>query len=362
MKRNASLDIIRSLAIFLVLCKHSVINGKFTAEPITGVSGYIMMGVWLVTSVCVPLFLMLSGYLLNRKKPTVKYYVNYLHIFIPYVLISIITQIFRMEYLHVEMTVRSFVGDIANFSGCLYAWYLMMYTGLYLLIPFLNAMYHSLETKRQKLLLIFSFFALSHLPSIVDSYINIYSVWWKNLYPVTFYLLGAYCSEYPPAKKPSLYFKWLAGLLVVFSMYDVFYLHGDGSSATYYGYENYQVLLVCFLIFRGISSLDIKKLPSGFLKCTETVSKLSFYIYLLSGITDDILYPIVAANVADYYLNYGYFILTAIISFTAAFFVVCSALSYRRMAVKALHRPCEQPDRQAYETESSGKLTAAHEV
>lgn len=141
----------------------------------------------------------------------------------------------------------------------------------------------------------------------------------ENLYPVTFYLLGAYCSEYPPAKKPSFYFKWLAGLLVVFSMYDVFYLHGDGSSATYYGYENYQVLLVCFLIFRGISSLDIKKLPSGFLKCTETVSKLSFYIYLLSGITDDILYPIVAANVADYYLNYGYFILTAIISFTAAF-------------------------------------------
>ena len=223
-----------------------------------------------------------------------------------------------MEYLHVEMTVRSFFGNIANFFGCLYAWYLMLYTGLYLLIPFLNAMYHSLETKRQKLLLIFSFFALSHLPSIVDSYINFYSVWWKNLYPITFYLLGAYCSEYPP-KKPSFYFKWLAGLLVVFSIYDVFYLHGDGGRAPYYGNENYQVLLVCFLIFRGISSLDIEKLPSGFLKCTETVSKLSFYIYLLSGITDDILYPIVAANVADYYLNYGYFIPTAIISFTAAF-------------------------------------------
>lgn len=318
MKRNASLDIIRSLAIFLVLCVHSVLNGKFTAGPITGVGGYIMMGLWLMMSSCVPLFLMLSGHLLNMKKPTIKYYINYLHIFIPYVLISIITLIFRAEYLHVEMTVRSFVGDIANFSGCLYSWYLMLYTGLYLLIPFLNAMYHALETKRQKLLLIFSFFALSHLPSLVNSYINIYSVWWKNLYPVTFYLLGAYCSEYPSAKKPSFYFRWLVGLLVVFSIYDVFYLHGDGGRAPYYGYENYQVLLVCFLIFRGISSLDIEKLPSGFIKCTEIVSKLSFYIFLLSGITDDILYPVVAANVEDYYLNYGYFLPTALISFTAA--------------------------------------------
>lgn len=326
MKRNASLDIIRSLAIFLVLCKHSVINGKFTAGPITGVSGYIMMGVWLVTSVCVPLFLMLSGYLLNKKKPTAKYYVNYLHILIPYILIGIITQVFRMEYLHIEMTVRDFFGDIANFSIGEYSWYLMMYTGLYLLIPFLNAMYHALETKRQKLLLIFSFFALSHLPSLVNSYINIYSVWWKNLYPVTFYLLGAYCSEYPPAKKPSFYFKWLAGLLVVFSVYDVFYLHGDGSSATYYGYENYQLLLVCFLIFRWVSSLGTEKRPAFLIKCTEGISTLSLYTFLLSGITDDILYPIVAANVEDYYLNYGYFLPTALISFTAA--LLLSALLY----------------------------------
>ena len=67
MKRNASLDIIRSLAIFLVLCLHSTENGKFTAGPITGVGGYIMMGLWLPMIACVALFLMLSGYLLNQK-------------------------------------------------------------------------------------------------------------------------------------------------------------------------------------------------------------------------------------------------------------------------------------------------------
>lgn len=326
MKRNASLDIIRGFAVVLVACLHSIGNGSLTANHISGVSGYLLTGLWLLSASCVPLFLMLSGYLQNRKMPTVKYYVNYLHIYIPYLLLGVISLTVGALYTHQSLSARDFVSSLVNFYTCEYSWFVMMYTGLYLLIPFLNAMYHSLETKRQKLLLIFSFFALSHLPSIVDSYINIYSVWWKNLYPVTFYLLGAYCSEYPPAKKPSFYFKWLAGLLVVFSMYDVFYLHGDGSSATYYGYENYQVLLVCFLIFCGISSLDTEKRPAFLIKCTEGISKLSLYTFLLSGITDDILYPVVAANVEDYYLNYGYFLPTALISFTAA--LLLSALLY----------------------------------
>ena len=86
MKRNASLDIIRGFAVVLVACLHSIGNGSLTANHISGVSGYLLTGLWLLSASCVPLFLMLSGYLQNRKTPTVKYYVNYLHIYIPYLL------------------------------------------------------------------------------------------------------------------------------------------------------------------------------------------------------------------------------------------------------------------------------------
>ena len=90
MKRNASLDIIRGFAVVLVACLHSIGNGSLTANHISGVSGYLLTGLWLLSASCVPLFLMLSGYLQNRKMPTVKYYVNYLHIYIPYLLLGVI--------------------------------------------------------------------------------------------------------------------------------------------------------------------------------------------------------------------------------------------------------------------------------
>ncbi len=89
MKRNASLDIIRGFAVVLVACLHSIGNGSLTANHISGVSGYLLTGLWLLSASCVPLFLMLSGYLQNRKMPTVKYYVNYLHIYIPYLLLGV---------------------------------------------------------------------------------------------------------------------------------------------------------------------------------------------------------------------------------------------------------------------------------
>ena len=210
MKRNASLDITRGFAVILVACLHSIGNGSLTANPISGVSGYLLTGLWLLSASCVPLFLMLSGYLQNRKTPTVKYYVNYLHIYIPYLLLGVISLTVGALDTHQSLSVRDFVSSLVNFYTCEYSWFVMMYTGLFLLIPFLNAMYNGLETKGQKRLLILAFFALSHLPSLLNSYIQIYSVWWMRLFPVTYYFIGAYCSEYKPAKSASWYFRCAA--------------------------------------------------------------------------------------------------------------------------------------------------------
>ena len=150
MKRNASLDIIRGFAVVLVACLHSIGNGSLTANHISGVSGYLLTGLWLLSASCVPLFLMLSGYLQNRKTPTVKYYVNYLHIYIPYLLLGVISLTVGALYTHQSLSVRDFVSSLVNFYTCEYSWFVMMYTGLFLLLPFLNAMYNGLETKGQK--------------------------------------------------------------------------------------------------------------------------------------------------------------------------------------------------------------------
>ncbi len=326
MKRNASLDIIRGFAVVLVACLHSIGNGSLTANHISGVSGYLLTGLWLLSASCVPLFLMLSGYLQNRKMPTVKYYVNYLHIYIPYLLLGVISLTVGALYTHQSLSARDFVSSLVNFYTCEYSWFVMMYTGLFLLIPFLNAMYNGLETKGQKKLLILVFFALSHLPSLLNSYIQIYSVWWMRLFPVTYYFIGAYCSEYKPSKSASWYFRWLLTLLAVFTVYDVFYIHGDGSRVPGYSNDNYQVLVIGFFVFRWLGSIDTAHLPRFLLGSAEYLSRIALYFYLAAGMVDNILYSYFRENVADYLSNNGYFIVTALISFTASFLV--TALVY----------------------------------
>ena len=310
----------------LVAGLHSIGNGSLTANHISGVSGYLLTGLWLLSASCVPLFLMLSGYLQNRKTPTVKYYVNYLHIYIPYLLLGVISLTAGALYTHQSLSVRDFVSSLVNFYTCEYSWFVMMYTGLFLLIPFLNAMYNGLETKGQKQVLILVFFALSHLPSLLNSYIQIYSVWWMRLFPVTYYFIGAYCSEYKPSKSASWYFRWLLVLLAAFTVYDVFYIHGDGSRVPGYSYDNYQVLVIGFFVFRWLGSIDTAHLPRFLLGSAEYLSRIALYFYLAAGMVDNILYSYFRERVADYLSNNGYFIVTALISFAASLLV--TALIY----------------------------------
>ena len=88
-ERQAGLDLVRAAAIFFVVCLHGItMRGALDAALLTPVWCAKVFVRYLALS-AVPLFLMLSGYLQNRKMPTVKYYVNYLHIYIPYLLLGV---------------------------------------------------------------------------------------------------------------------------------------------------------------------------------------------------------------------------------------------------------------------------------
>ena len=147
-----------------------------------------------------------------------------------------------------------------------------------------------------------------------------------RLFPVTYYFIGAYCSEYKPSKSASWYFRWLLTLLAVFTVYDVFYIHGDGSRVPGYSNDNYQVLVIGFFVFRWLGSIDTAHLPRFLLGSAEYLSRIALYFYLAAGMVDNILYSYFRENVADYLSNNGYFIVTALISFTASFLV--TALVY----------------------------------
>lgn len=100
--------------------------------------------------ICVPLFLTLSGYLLRRKQLEKNYYKRISKIIITYVLASLFCVIYSVVFLKQDLTVKSIILNIFAFSAAPYSWYIEMYLGLFLLIPFLNIVYNSLPSQKMQ--------------------------------------------------------------------------------------------------------------------------------------------------------------------------------------------------------------------
>ena len=167
--RNLNLDIIRSAAIIFVLAVHFYDSSGFPAETMAGAVDFAMLCGWFITHSCVPMFLMLSGWLCRKKELSAKYYLGLIRILLIYLICSVACLLFRAFYMHEQLGLRYTFGSIVNFYACGYAWYVMLYFGLFLLIPFLNIINNSLDSKRKKLVLISTFFALSILDSLIQS-------------------------------------------------------------------------------------------------------------------------------------------------------------------------------------------------
>ena len=140
--------------------------------------------------------------------------------------------------------------SILDFSADSYAWYIEMYIGLFLIIPFLNILWNNLNDVGRKWLII-TLLGLTALPSLLNCWdllslgdkTRVYSAivpdYWETLYPITYYFLGAYLKE--ETKKFFLLKESiiLLGLMIVFGLFN-YYRSYDGTYE-WIGYNN-----ICF--------------------------------------------------------------------------------------------------------------------
>lgn len=98
-ERSVNLDIIRSIALLMVYAIHSLIHMEFYEQNIVwDIRLWLFACVRALANVCVPLFIMLSGYLLKDRKAGKTYYIKLFRIIILYILCSIICLLFK-QYL-----------------------------------------------------------------------------------------------------------------------------------------------------------------------------------------------------------------------------------------------------------------------
>ncbi len=339
-KRNSALDITRIVALFSVIGVHFFLNSGYYSSPMLGSRMLVLTIARCGFMICVPLFLMLTGYLMNRKVWSKKYYLGIIKTLAVYLLASLACLIYKGCVLGQSFTLFSGTMHILNFSASNYAWYIEMYIGLFLLIPFLNTMWLGLDGKKARGALVVTLIVLTCVPTVLNiwnfttdgwfltpylskEYSKIMPSWWTMIYPFTYYFLGAYFREYPVKLNKRVNLMLLFVSVVISGMFSYYRSWGGffdwGVYVDWYGAP---VLIMSVIAFCLFATIDTGKFPIGIKKILAVISDACLGAYLVSFIFDDYVYTHLNTLVPKVLDRCYYFI-----PVTGAVFILSIALS-----------------------------------
>ncbi|MBQ9544516.1 MAG: acyltransferase family protein [Clostridia bacterium] len=307
--RNPSVDLLKVIAFFLVVTVHFTAQIGIRDEIHVGRAMFALDVLYAFGNTCVALFLMATGWVMTNKKLSGKYYKGLIRISVIYVLCSIFCTACKVIFYAYPNTVSMYIKQILHFEGSDYAWYVEMYVCLFLLIPFLNAAYHALDTRKKKTVLILTMLVLTAIPGVLNTFNLSDPSWWASpvssnqfskifptfftsMYPVTYFFIGSYLREFPPKiKKIWLFLMWI-GFGLFGGAYNFWRFHGGkffwGEFMTN---PSLFVVLIAVPFFALITSLDLTRLPAWIKKALSLLSRWTYGAFLVAAIVDMRFYP-----------------------------------------------------------------------
>ncbi len=294
--RVGGLDLIRALAITFVLSVHFFMNTAFYVTPLTGPSMFAQTALRWLFLTCVPLFLLLTGYLQWQKKPEAAYFKKIFFVLGVYLFFAVAAVLFKTLVQGEGGDFWHWLRSICTFSAIGYGWYVRMYVGLFLLAPFMNTLYHALPDKRAKQGLLLVMVLVTGLPGLLDGlgWKNLFLPdWWTGVYPLAYYFLGAYIREQQPKIKKKLGLGLVLGFIVLEAALTMWASGGGKFMAIFGYYDSAAVMALAVLLFITCYDLEIKNRLLN--RVCELLSRFSLDIYLCSYITDTFFYPRLSA-------------------------------------------------------------------
>lgn len=317
-ERMLAPDIMRLFACFSVISIHFFLNSKFYDAPIEGDANMtIMLIARLFFSSCVPLFMILTGYLMYNKPLSAKHYAKGMKVVWLYLLATLAVVLYRLYSKQSLPDWKAALWGTLRFNAAPYAWYVEMYLGLYLLIPFLNILFKNIPSRRWRLALIVSCFALCSLPKLVNvnnfelegwwlhpsssnDYQRLIPQWWQCAYPVMYYFIGCYLREHGVK-----WDKWVRRLILIASV-GLFTLYclwrADGEKFPWGPWTDWESP---FNIVSAtmLSSLMLEKkyrhIPRIIGNVISYLSGLSLQVFLVSYIFDTEFYPKIIEKIPE---------------------------------------------------------------
>lgn len=316
-QRNSSLDIIRIIAFCSVVGVHFFLNTDFYHTTIQRPIHFIMIVFRTACLVCVPLFMLLTGYLMNKKVLSKSYYLGIIKTIGIYFLASFACYINKIVISNDTFDLLYFLINLLSFKAAKYSWYIEMYIGLFLLIPFLNLVYNNLTSKKQKQILLITCIVLTALPSILNVYDltslipflshikssghnKIIPDWWSLIYPITYYYIGAYFKEYKP--KLSFIKSIFAYILILLGFSTYCYFRSVGHNFLAGKFQEWgalPVVILSVLFFHLINSVRTEKMGKKAKTILSKISDLTLCAYLLSEIFDKLVYNYLSGFVTE---------------------------------------------------------------
>lgn len=197
--RNIQLDVIRCVALFLIVLCHTNI-GLENAAP------YIVKLKWFVGKCGVPLFLIISGYLNLPMKYEDKEFISkrFKRVFLPFLFWSILYVVLDLIIHNRTFSVNIFSEDCFLIASSAHLWYIYAILALYLITPIISEYFQKCSKN------MFQFYLSIWLMSALFTY---YYHWTghaffdHNFTYVTYYLggylgyyiLGYYIKRFSPA-------------------------------------------------------------------------------------------------------------------------------------------------------------------
>ncbi|MEO1772993.1 acyltransferase family protein [Candidatus Enterococcus ferrettii] len=294
-ERNYSIDYVKLVACISVIAVHFRLNlieliPLDTFGPTTSFSLAVIYQFFIT---CVPLFLISTGFLTYGKSYSISYYKRIMKFFSLYVLCSLVTYFVMNRYFGKVLPILDIVKAIEFYNLIPYSWYIEMYLGFALIIPFLGLLMERVDKNEAFYFLVTLLFLVS-LPLLINSnpklnsYIHLPASW-TSLFPFVYYVIGAIIKKYyQEIKLKSSQVTFLMGIYFLVIMLGIYINYINATPMVGGAEGGYGSLIIV------VQSTSLFLLISHFFKSKNSfvahISKLTLPIYLMSYLVDQIVY------------------------------------------------------------------------
>ncbi len=280
-ERNASLDLLRVLAMFMIVMTHCLPHtGLLESDSLYNANCFIIKTVSSFICVHVNCFVLVSGYFLCTGKFRIS---KWLKLWASALFWSGLIYIILCSTGNGTFTFSGFAKAFMPFTQRRY-WFLSTYLLMYILTPVCNAAIHAM-TQKQHLRSIIGFFSVYILLQNIfywNQYTSVSHI--DPLFFVFLYFVAAYIRKYPFQKK----YPWFIGYIICMTFVSAYIIIEPMISEYFikYGlctppiayYTSVPVVLGSVCFFMMFAQMNVKGVLA---KIAIAVSPLTFGVYLI---------------------------------------------------------------------------------